>query len=118
MQIKSCQWMYYKTRRVHVSSYSLEAKERLRLLTLYEKLISEGCHQSVALEAIGWSRAKRYRLKKRYEVGGMKGLEPCSRRPHRVRVHTWSRSQQQAVLKLRRAQPLWGKLVLVLLDHS
>jgi putative transposase len=55
------------------------------------------------------SRSTLYVWLKRYQSGGLRGLEKRSRRPRNVRSPTWSPELEAAVLQLRQANPCWGK---------
>jgi transposase InsO family protein len=50
-----------------------------------------------------------YRWKRRYDPLRLESLEDRSRRPHRLRRPTASAELVQAVLKIREANPRWGK---------
>ena len=112
MQLKSIRFVYYRVSKVDYKEYSEEANTRLRQLELYKQLRESGCPESLALKSIGWSRAKYYRLKKRYVESGMSGLEAGNRRPHQSRKAQWPKRLEQQVLSLRKKYPLWGKLKL------
>ena len=74
MQIKSLRIESYRSCRIDDNT-SAEALGRLKQLELYDKLCGEGCCQATSLAAIGWSKATYYRWRKRYEQGGLSGLE-------------------------------------------
>src|SRR5271170_3951992 len=50
-----------------------------------------------------------YRWLRRYSPLDLSTLESRSRRPRRLRQPTWDAALEQAVLKLRRQYPRWGK---------
>ena len=108
MQIKSLRIKSYRSWRIDDNT-SAEALGRLKQLELYDKLCGEGCCQATSLAAIGWSKATYYRWRKRYEQGGLSGLESGSRQPRRRRPCEWTKQQEQQVLHLRKRFPLWGK---------
>ena len=108
MQIKSLRIKSYRSWRIDDNT-SAEALGRLKQLELYDKLCGEGCCQATSLTAIGWSKATYYRWRKRYEQGGLSGLESGSRQPRRRRPCEWTKQQEQQVLHLRKRFPLWGK---------
>ena len=53
-----------------VARLSDDAQQRWHQLKLYQQLRAEGCSETTALEAIGWSRASYYRWRKRLEQQG------------------------------------------------
>jgi hypothetical protein len=55
------------------------------------------------------SRATYYRWKERYQTQGLIGLENKSKRPDKLRKHTWSDDDVRLILSLRKQYPLWGK---------
>ena len=91
---------------------SSEAIDRRKKIDQYRQMRAQGLPEDLALEFIGWSRAKYYRLQSLFEKQGLKGLAPKSRRPHKVRPRQWSREEEQQVLTLRREHPVWGKATL------
>ena len=64
---------------------------------------------------LGISRQTFYRWWRRYDPHNLSTLEDRSHRPHRHRQPTWTPSQSEAVLALRREYPRWGKDKLVVL---
>ena len=96
---------------------SSEAIDRRKKIDQYRQMRAQGLPEDLALEFIGWSRAKYYRLQSLFEKQGLKGLAPKSRRPHKVRPRQWSREEEQQVLALRREHPVWGKAILTR-DHG
>jgi len=109
MQQKMLQRKFYHIQGIDETTYSQKAYDREKKIKLYQKLISEGCSQKTALEAIEVSRASYYRWKKNYQIYGLEGLEDESRRPNNIRKPTWTRKDEQLVLKLRTKFNLWGK---------
>lgn len=101
---------YYKTRRIDCNIYSSQAYARRDKLVLYEQLRGEGCAETIALKAIGCSRATYYRWKKAYQRKGLRGLENGVRRPLSSRKPMWDKRTEQLVLHLRQQFKLWGKL--------
>ena len=98
-----------------------EAFQRHRKLRLYQRLRRQGCSPSLALEAIGWSRATYYRWKKRFDTSGLPGLVARSRRPRHVRTPQWTHHDEHLVWEMRRRYPFCGKLRLHFLlkrDHG
>lgn len=108
MQIKNLRLKAYRSWVVDDTTPP-QAAQRLRKLDVYASLRAEGCSETTALEAIGWSRATYYRWRKRFEQAGLKGLVAGSRRPHRPRQPQWTRHHEQLVWQLRRRFPTWGK---------
>jgi len=100
---------FYHIKGIDETAYSQKAYDRKEKLRIYQKLVSEGCSQRTALEAIGTSRATYYRWRKRHQVRGLEGLEDESRRPENIRKSTWTRKEELLVLKVRTKFKLWGK---------
>jgi len=100
---------FYHIRGIDKTTYSKKAYDREKNLKLYQKLISEGCSQKTALEAIGISRATYYRWKKNYQIYGLEGLEDESRRPDNLRKSSWTRKDEKLVFRMRKRFNLWGK---------
>lgn len=88
---------------------SREAKKRLAAVLWYE---AHGRNASRTARHFGLSRSTFHAWLKRHSEGGVRGLEERSRRPRRVRQPTWSADLESKVLKLRQANPRWGKDVL------
>ena len=109
MQRNTLHRRFYHIRGIDETAYSQKAYDRLEKLRIYKKLVSEGCTQKTALEAIGASRTSYYRWKKNYQIYGLEGLEDESRRPNNIRESTWTRKDEQLVLKVRTKFKLWGK---------
>jgi transposase len=70
---------------------------------------SEGCTEKTALQAIGISRATYYRWMARWKKLGVIGLEPGSRKPHKVKQPTWTDEIRNLVIETRRKFPMWGR---------
>jgi hypothetical protein len=70
-------------------------------LRRYERARRDGLSAAQAAKAVGVSRATLHRWSKR--------LEPKSRRPHRVRLKTWTSTLVREVEALRGDFPMWGK---------
>ena len=111
MQIKSLRTIAYRSWAVDDTTPP-EAIERLKKIEQYRQMRAQGLSEDLALDFIGWSRAKYYRLQRCLKQQGLKGLVDQSRRPHQVRQRQWSRQQEQQVLALRRQHPAWGKKTL------
>lgn len=91
---------------------SREAKRRLAVVRWHE---THGRSVSLTARHFGLSRSTVYDWLRRYERGGIHGLEDRSRRPRNVRQPTWSKDLERAVLRLREEHPRWGKDKLVVL---
>jgi len=108
----------YQIKRIDESEYSEKVYERYDKIRLFQKLRKEGCSEATALEAINMSRAKYYRLLKRYKARGLAGLEDESKRPNKLRKPRWDSHTEKMVLDMRRKYPLWGKYKLaVMIKH-
>ena len=95
---------------------SAEAKRRHRVIQWYE-----GHSKRVRLTArhFGYSPDTISRWAKGYEGGGVRGLEPRSRRPHRVRQPQVSVEVVERIQALREQYPRWGREKLrVLLERE
>ena len=120
MQIKSLRTIAYRSWTINDTTPS-EAIERLKKIEQYRQMRAQGLSEDLALDIIGWSRARYYRLQQRLKQQGLKGLVTQSRRPQRVRQRQWDRQQEQQVLALRRQFPTWGKKTLCCIlarDHG
>ena len=91
---------------VHPLELSKEARLRLSWMGWYEE---HGQNGRLTCRHFGISSATFYLWKGRFEKTGPGGLEDGSRRPRRLRAHTWTPQLERAVLDLRRAAPRWGK---------
>lgn len=102
---------------VHPVYLSRGAKHRLRMIDWYKE---RGGNASLTCRHFGISRDTFHRWKRRFETYGPGALEDGSHRPKQVRIPTWSRELEQAVLELRRLTPGWGKdkLVVLLCDQG
>lgn len=85
---------------------SSNARRRLKAVRWYEE---HGRDASRTARHFAYSRSAFHVWLKRYEAAGPRGLEDRSRRPRHVRQPTWTMELQTAVLRLREAQPRWGK---------
>lgn len=91
------------------TDYSEIVWQRKEKLQLFDQLLDDGCIEKTALQAIGFSRAKYYRLKSRYKKYGLSGLENISTKPHRTRTRQWSKKAEQAIIEIRTRYNFWGK---------
>lgn len=85
---------------------SSNARRRLKAVRWYEE---HGRNASLTARHFAYSRSAFHVWLKRYQADGPRGLEDRSRRPRRIRQPTWTKELQMAVLRLREAQPRWGK---------
>ncbi len=87
---------------------SPEARHRVQVLAFAQR---HGVR--LAVEAYGVSRSTIYAWRRRYNPRKLETLEPRSRAPKRKRTVCWSWADEQAILRVRRAHPRWGKRKLV-----
>jgi len=91
---------------------SAQARRRLKWMDYYE---SHGHNARLTCRYFGVSPQTFYRWRRRYDHQNLRTLEDRSRRPRRRRQPTWSMELAQAVLRLRKEYPRWGKDKLVVL---
>lgn len=91
---------------------SPQAAHRLKIIRWHEE---HGRKVSLTARHFGFSRSTVYVWLRRYQENGARGLEERSRRPHRFRQRTWTEVEVDAVCRLRRRHPRWGKDKLVVL---
>lgn len=99
----------YHTNNVDETDYSKIVWERKEKLDKIALLMSEGCAESIALEALNIKRSSYYRWKKNYTDFGLLGLENTSKRPNKLRKESWTPDVEMKVYHLRKKYPLWGK---------
>ena len=109
MQTRILQKKLYQINSIDETEYSKIAYERKDKLDKIELLLSEGCLESVALEAMNVTRATYYRWKKSYKLSGLFGLEDESKRPINIRKPIWPKDIELRIYHLRKKYPLWGK---------
>ena len=109
MKVFCLQRGLYQVSRLNIQDLSPVAKERLRLLKLWDALRQKGTNSFEAAELLGVPRSTLYRWKKKLREEGPRGLEPRSRRPKRVRKRDWSPELILAIKELRGMFPSWGK---------
>ncbi len=78
-----------------------EAAIRRATVDRWRQAMSDGLSGEHAARAVGVSRATLYRWRQRAEAR--------SRRPHKVRIRTWTSALVRAVEALRTEYPMWGK---------
>jgi transposase len=109
MQIINPRKRLYQINNIDETDYSNIVCERKEKLDKMQLLLSEGCLESVALQAIDISRSSYYRWKRCYKKLGLAGLENESTKPHNVRKSVWNQQTEQRIYHLRKKFPLWGK---------
>ena len=109
MQLKGLPGTFYRAGRLQAADLSPKARERLRLLDLWETLQTLGLKTEEAARLVGVPRATLYRWRKRSQQQGPQALEEGSRAPKRRRRPTWSAALAEAVRALRERYPRWGK---------
>ncbi len=85
---------------------SMAARRRLKWLDYYRAC---GGNARRTCRHFDISAQTFYRWLRRYRPSDLTTLESRSRRPRRLRQPSWSAALEQAVLKLRREYPRWGK---------
>ena len=85
---------------------SKAARLRLQWFRFYE---THRRNARLTCRRFGISPQTFYRWKRRYDPENLQRLESRSSRPKKLRQPTWSRELEQAVLRLRRQFPRWGK---------
>lgn len=100
---------FYRAKRLHPGEPSAAARERLRLLDLWETMQLLGLTADEAARRVGAARSTLYRWQRRRRRHGPGGLEDGSRAPKHRRQPTWSLELAEAVLLLREKHPRWGK---------
>ena len=91
---------------------SKEARKRLKWFDYYQ---AHGHNARLTCRYFGISPQTYYRWKRRYNPHHLESLEAHTRRPKRVRAHTWSTALEEAILVLREQYPRWGKEKLTVL---
>ena len=94
--------------------YELSRNGQLHLQWITHYL-HHGRNAAFTCRRFGISRQTFYRWWRRYDPHNLRTLEDRSHRPQRVRQHTWTAAQAEAVLAARREYPRWGKDKLVVL---
>lgn len=96
-------------KRIDNQEYSEQVFERLEKLKIFKQLKAEVCSTSTILATLKISKASYHRWKKNYGLYGLVGLEDESRKPHRLRKPAWSKQLENAVVKIRKQNPAYGK---------
>jgi transposase len=118
MQTSILQKKFYHINDLDETEYAKIAYERKDKLDKITLLLSDGCSERVALEAVGVARATYYRWKRNYASFGLSGLENENRRPNNVRKPSWSPETERRILRLRTKYPLWGKQKIAIVYHE
>lgn len=105
MQQKYLPKELYGVARFDARELSPKARERLRALDLWR----ETKDVRLACRVFGMSRAGLYRWRRRFDPKNLHSLEDRSRRPKRIRKPSWPPELVQAVERLRKQYPKWGK---------
>jgi len=87
-----------------------EVAERLKKIRLVDALQKAKRDWKEIKELVGISRSTYYEWKKRLETEGLRGLQPKSRKPRRLRqkVH-WTPQLVERIEALRNENPTWGR---------
>lgn len=96
--------------RLSAPELSREASKRLKWFDYYN---SHGYNARLTCRYFGISPQTFYRWKRRYASHHLESLEARSHRPKRLRQPTYSPELVAVVLRLREANPRWGKYKLV-----
>jgi putative transposase len=105
MQWKCWPREVYGVARLDANELSPKARERLRALDLWREVGSA----ALVCRVFGVSRASLYRWRRQFDPRNLRSLEDRSKRPKRVRRATWEPSLIEAVERLRKTYPRWGK---------
>jgi putative transposase len=89
------------SRLIDAKTPNIEAAIRRDAVGRWRTAMTNGLTSEDAAQAVGYPRSTLYRWEKR--------LIPGSRRPHRLRLKTWSSELVRAVERLRLDHPMWGK---------
>ena len=76
MRVFGLQKGFYQLSRLDVQELSPVARERLRILRLWDALRQKGTNSFEAAELLGIPRSTLYRWKKKLREEGPRGLEP------------------------------------------
>lgn len=106
---------FYRAQRIRPGEPSAAAREKQRLLDLWETMQLLGLSTEEAARRVGAARSSLYRWRRRLTKHGPNGLEEGSPAPIRRRRPTSSRELAEAVLVLRESHPCWGKDKLAIL---
>lgn len=102
--------LYWKTKKLDMSFCSPEASKRVEKIKMYQRLRAEGCSEETALKAVDLSRATYFRWQQALLAKGPKGLEVKSKKPKKIRSPQWTPELELAVFRLRKANPIYGRL--------
>lgn len=122
MQIKALHKNIYRLSRYTLSQQKLEHYRKRYESTVkkWEKLKKAGNHDKIAQEFSGISRATYFRNKARLQSLA-KGSLPPTKKPKTSRKPLWGESERQAILRIRRENPTYGKAKIAVIlkrDHA
>jgi putative transposase len=122
MQIIGLHKNIYKLYRYSSEQENLEThrKKYEKPVRLWEKLKSEGVSDKLCQEATGTPRSTYYRYKAHLKALE-KGILPPSKKPKNLRKPQWGEAEKQLVLRIRRANPTYGKEKIAIIlkrDHG
>ncbi|HKI85494.1 MAG TPA: integrase core domain-containing protein [Thermoanaerobaculia bacterium] len=118
MRIFALNRAFYKLSREGIVKLSEQAQVRLAVVKRFETLRERGFTSQQAAEFLVVSRATLYRWRRALARHGPRGLEPGSRRPHRVRQAHRPQALLERLESLREEEPSWGKGQLTVLLHG
>lgn len=101
---------YLKSASNHIDKkeYSQEARKRYGILAKYN-LLKGKCDKKEIVKVLEAPLFTLYRWKKAYKEYGFSGLENESKSPLNKRKKEYSDKLIKLVLKIRKANPIWGK---------
>lgn len=104
----SLQQLYYKVKKVRVSSPNEEALRRFDAVQRFEQAFSKGLSSADAARVVGVARSTLYRWRKRKTIR-LDSLSSKSRRPKRLRKGKDLSMVGIRIQQLREEHPRWGK---------
>ena len=104
----SLQQLYYKVKKVRVSSPNEEALRRFDAVQRFEQALSKGLSSADAAKVVGVARSTLYRWRKRKTIS-LDSLSSKSRRPKRLRKGKDLSMVGIRIQQLREEHPRWGK---------
>ena len=107
MQLRGLPRAFYQAARLTAGDLSPRAQERSRWLHTLRVLRAKGLSSAQAGEVLSIPRSTLCWWQQRLKRHGPRGLEPRSRRPRHLSVHTWCPELAQEVRRLRERYPPW-----------